>query len=99
MRTPPIGQLGGARCGRPPPIEAERPGCGRPREAAAEPPVSDVADLLGLEPDVAGQGLVGPLAGEGDLVPLLRARRWASRIRQAHEVSSTGPSAARISSG
>ena len=64
----------------------------------ADPGGDRIADFLRLVPDVAGQGLVGPFAGQRDLVSLL-VNRLRQRNRAAHEVSSTGPSAARIKSG
>ena len=70
-RTPPMacsGGIGHAAAGD------------RPRDQVAEHragpmcpigPVHAVADFLGLVPDVAGQRLVGPFAGQRDLVSLL----------------------------
>src|ERR1700722_9193560 len=46
----------------------------QPSRSAADAAGHGVTDFLRLVPDIAGQGFVGPLASQGNLVPLLMHR-------------------------
>ena len=69
-----------------PPIEREDHRADQPGQEPADAVDDRVADLLPLEPDVAGQRLVGPLARQRHLVPLAVDRRGQPQQAGARRV-------------